>query len=287
MTTETVALLPIIKALAQSIIFASGTQNISDTWYQQFFTTNHQQHTLINTYAPAHKELSHFTQNELGAWASRSYEELNNILASKDFDIRLEPFDRGFGVVSILDIKTEWLHAGTPTTILCPDNGQTYDGVEISKGYKVFSSANHEHPIAQLCTQSGDIIYLTKATEQQSGFELLDTVNTIKRDLTESYDYNGKLIFPKACIDHQPDVSWLLGMGFDTYSIEQAKQQTKFTLDETGAEVKSAVAIALMESICCSNNLVIDQPYIVWWERKGVSIPVVVALVAQDSWQQE
>ncbi len=285
MTTETVALLPIIKALAQSIIFASGTQNISDTWYQQFLTTNQQQHTLINTYAPAHKELSHFTQDELGAWASKNYQELNDILASKEFDIRLTPFD-GFGVVSILDIKTEWLHAGSPTTISCPDNGQTYNGVEIAKGYKVFSSANHEHPIAQLHTQSGDTIYLTKATEQQSGFELLDTIQTIKRDLTANNDYDGKLIFPKACVDHQPDVSWLLGMEFDIYTLEQAKQQTKFTLDETGAEVKSAVAIGWTESVCYSNNLVIDQPYIVWWERKDVSIPVVVALVAQDSWQK-
>jgi hypothetical protein len=289
MTTETVAILPIIKALAQSIIFASGTQNISDTWYQQFFTTNPQQQILINTYAPAHKELSQFTQDELGAWASRSYEELNDILTSKEFDIRLAPFSPdGFGVVSILDIKTEWQHAGSPTTILCPDNETTYHGVAISKGYKVFSSANHEHPIAQLCTQSGDVIFLTKATKQQSGFELLQTVQNIKSNLKEIDEYNGKLIFPKACVNHQPDVSWLKGMSFDIYTIDQAKQQTKFNLNETGAEVKSAVAIGLMEcAYGIKKDFIIDQPYIAWWERDGVSIPVVAALVAQDSWQQQ
>jgi hypothetical protein len=290
MTTETIAVLPIIKALAQSIIFASSTQNLSDTWYQQFLTTNTQQQILLNTYAPAYKELSQLTDIELGAWASRNHEELNDILASKEFDIRLAPFDpHGFGVISILDIKTEWLHAGSPTTIVCPDNGETYNGVAISKGYKVFSSAHHEHPIAQLCTQSGDTIYLTKAAHQQSGFELLNTIQNIKENLKEIYDYNGNLIFPKACVNHQPDVSWLQGMTmtFDDYTINQAKQQTKFNLDETGAEIKSAVAIGWAECAYPANNLIIDQPYIAWWERDGVSVPVIVALIAQDSWQKK
>jgi hypothetical protein len=287
MTTETVAILPIIKALAQSIIFASGTHNISDTWYQQFLTTNNQQQTLLNRYAPAHKELSQFTPEELGAWASKNHEELNTILASKDFDIRLAPLDAGgFGVVSILDITTEWQHAGLPTTIVCPDNETTYNAVAMSKGYKVFSSANHEHPIAQLYTQSGDVIYLTKATEQLSGFELLNTINNIKENLPETNDYYGKLIFPKACVNHQPDVSWLEGLTFDIYNIDQAQQQTKFNLDETGAEVKSAVAIGFAECSCGGNTLIIDQPYIAWWERNGVSVPVVAALIAQDSWQK-
>ena len=112
MTTETVAVLPIIKALAQSIIFAFSTPNLPDTWYQQFITTNNQQQTLINTYAPAYKELSHFTHNELNAWASRNHEELNAILASKDFNIRLESFEGGFGVVSI---SVSYTHLTLPT----------------------------------------------------------------------------------------------------------------------------------------------------------------------------
>jgi hypothetical protein len=248
---------------------------------------NVQQQTFINSYASAYKELSQFTETELGAWASRSHEELNDILASKDFNIRLEPFNGGFGVVSILDITTKWQHAGSPTTVFCPDDAQIYDGVAMTKGFKTFSSTNHTHPIAQLSTQSGDIIYLTKAIEQQGGFGLLNTINKIKENFTEISGYDGKLIFPKACVDHQPDVSWLKGMKFDDYTLEQAKQQTKFTLDETGAEVKSAVAIGWAECSCGGNDLVIDQPYIAWWERKDVSIPVVAALIAQDSWQKE
>jgi hypothetical protein len=31
----------------------------------------------------------------------------------------------------------------------------------------------------------------------------------------------------------------------------------------------------------------ITRPYIIWWEKKGVAIPVVAAIVAHDSWQEE
>lgn len=286
MITETVAILPIIKALTQAALFISGTQNVSDTWYQQFFTYNDKQHVLMNHYAPQHHDLSHFTHTELGAWASRSHVELNDILESKGFDIRLAPFVDGFGVVSILDVKTKWQQAGSATTIFCPETEQTYHGVAIPKGYKVFASANHEYPIAQIATQSGDTVFLTKATQQVSGFELLNTVKTIKANLTEISDYNGDLIFPKASVNHQPDVSWLIGMQLNDYTIEQAKQQTKINLNETGAEVKSAVAIGFSECMYrATTDLIIDQPYLIWWERENVSIPVVAALIAQDSWQ--
>lgn len=293
MTTETIAILPMIKALAQATLFASGTQTLPDTWHQEFMTKNDKQQTLMRTYAPTHKELSWFSQEELGAWASTNNVELNDILKSKNFDIQLEPFTDGFGMVSILDMKTQWRRPGSPTTIFCPNTKDTYQGVEMKKGFSVYESPNHVHPIAKLYTKSGDTIFLTEATEQKSNFELLNTIQRIKADLQDITFYfaSGVLQFPKAAVNHQPDVSWIEEMGIDTYSkysIKKAKQQTKFNLDEIGAEVKSAFAcITEEQSGCERQDLIINKPYIAWRERENVSIPVVAALIAHDSWQKK
>jgi hypothetical protein len=286
MKTTTVSVLPMMKALGQAVLFMTNTQQLPENWHQEYKPINKQQEVLMQQYASQHKDLSKFTQEELGAWASKNHEDLNKILESKDFQIRLEKFDpRGFGMLSILDMKTQWKQKGEKHMVIRPGDG-FYKGAKITgkDTYSVFESKNHAHPIAALHTKSGDTVYLTEATEQKDGFELLDLIRKIKSDLKEVRGYAG-VTFPIADVDHKADVSWLKNMGLaDDYFIDQAMQQTKFKLDQEGAKVKSTFAASV--SKCLPEYVEIKNPYIAWWEKKGVAIPVVAAIVAFDSWQK-
>ena len=71
----------------------------------------------------------------------------------------------------------------------------------------------------------------------------------------------------------------------DGDSISQALQQTKFKMNQFGARVKSAVAIAVSRAMSREVGLDIDQPFYLWIERDGVTVPVMYAYLDQEDWK--
>jgi len=285
--TQTITLWPIIKALLQAALFLSNNPNTPpDNWNTQWHTTNETQQLFVQNYLSQHKDIAKFKPDELKAWASKNYQELNDILTKEHFSIQLEPFPtNGFGMVAILDVMMEWQSPGTSKKITTKDNS-IYAGVEIERGFNVLTSDKHAHPIACIKTKSGDMVWVTIADKPRKDFDLLNYINSIKKSIQQDDQYQS-VMFPKIDLDQQPDITWLLKMSYAGYFIAQAKQQTKLKMNEFGAHVKSAAAIAMMRSMPPSNKktLVIDQPFFCWIEKPDVSIPVFAGYLDTDVWK--
>ena len=252
---------------------------------------NNEQYHFLTDFFSKRDHLRGFSEKEFRNWVSRIASELNEVLRREGFDIQLQDFQDGeFGIVSILDVLVEWLVRGMKTEIYVNDT--EYPAVRLENtAFEPYTSFGHRHPIAMLYTKSGDKVYMTIADRPYRDFGLIDRINGIRGDLRRAsrYDY---LKFPMVNLNHQVDISWLKGMWtIDANSgqraeISQALQQVKFKMNETGARVKSAVAIGVRFVSALSNQpLVIDKPFFLWIEREGMSTPIIYAYIDQEDWK--
>ena len=279
--SATAVIWPIMSALCKGALFIGANAGL---WQP----VNTQQELFLANHFAQREELKEFSDTELRAWASRDHEKLNKILFEEGFSITLEPFGLdGFGVVSILDVLIKWLHEGTKGELAI--DGVTYPAVSLDKAVTALHYGKKE--IAQLQTRSADTVWMTIADEPLEGFALLERIKSIKNALTQSdIDYNAIVTFPMVDINQQVDIDWLLGMKLPGFEINQAKQQTKFKMNEKGAHVRSAVAIGLMRS-CAKppkprTHIIINKPFYIWVERPGLSHPVFAGYITPDSWKE-
>jgi hypothetical protein len=285
--SSTTVLAPIAKAL----MVAAQFLNTDPAGYRP--ATQQQEQFLQAQYTQqARTELGKFTAQELKTKASTSATEINQFLKEHGFTIELQPFGpQGFGVAAILDVELAWKFPGTATTVM--HNNVEHDAVTMRKGFTVFTTDQHPEPVARINTQSADTVYITKAHKQPlTGDALLahiklahiKTVQGAQQAHDRSYS---NIVFPMVDLDQQEDISWLKGMTLKNYFITQALQQTKFKMNEVGARVKSAAALALDGAMQTTEekNLVIDEPFYIWIERDGVTAPVFAAYVTPENWK--
>lgn len=289
--SHTVVVAPIMSALVK-VEDVLGKDRI---WHAR----NQEQKEFLVEFFSKRSELAKFSERELRSWVSFVADELNAILKTEGFDIRLDEFEEGeFGVVSILDILVEWLAAGTKFPIRT--ESQEYAGVKMMPSAEIdsqparcfmsYESKKHPYPVALVLTKSGDRVYMTVADEELKDFSLVRRIDMIRSSLESGgrYEY---LLFPMVDLNHEPDVSWLLKMctideGGQAREISQAKQQTKFKMNQFGARVKSAVAIGIgITSVQREMPLVIDKPFFLWIEREGATIPVLYAYLDYEEWK--
>ncbi len=229
---------------------------------------------------------------EIESTSSRSHEVINNFLRRRGFSIQLDPFNQpgDFGVASVLKLVLEWMIKGKATTI--QSKGVIYPAVRMdAKGVNFYNSPEHNHPIVVIKTKSGDEVGLTMVDESLSQEDLAFKAATVFKTLHPSDEEFAGLIFPMIDLDQQPDVSWLLGMntmGKDGRPgiISQALQQTKFSMDELGAQVQSAVAIAVSRGIGGPVHHVIDKPFICVVSRGDLTQFIFTGYLAQDYWKK-
>lgn len=288
--SETMVLGPIIAALVKSedILGKNRKWNPGNAIQGKF----------LDEFFSKRNELAGFSKEELRSWASRIAAELNKILAEEGFNIRLQDFlPEEFGVVSILDVLVEWLKEGEKSQLRV--NGADYSAVtmkpmaeiagELKHVYEVFIPSGYAEPVAMLYTKSGDRVYMTVADGPAKGFELIAKIDQIRKCLDGGrYWHCDWLQFPTIDLNQKVDISWLIGMRTTDDKeqesvISQALQQTKFKMNEFGARVKSAVAIAVLKGM--SQGLVIDKPFFLWIERKGMSIPLMYAYINEEDWK--
>lgn len=292
MASSTMVVSPIMAALikAEDII---GKNRI-------WTSINTEQKKFLDQFFSKRAELSKLSEKELRSWVSFVASELNEILAQEGFDIRLEDFAPDeFGVVSILDVLVEWLAEGKHFPLQV--NGREYPAVRLNPSvevgneskmvFKAFISPTHSQPVAVVYTKSGDRVYMTVAERPEKDFALVKTIEQI-RSAVRTNAYFDYLMFPMADLNQQVDISWLVGMQTtkqdtkDPVYISQAKQQTKFKMNQFGARVKSAVTMVMKTtSVRRDMPLIIDKPFLLWIEREGVSFPVMYAYLDIEDWK--
>jgi hypothetical protein len=226
---------------------------------------------------------------ELRCWAKRTAQELNAILREKGFDIQLTPWvpsDGRFGTLSIIDIAVLWPQIGT----IAPQI-DGHPAFRLAAGAIASCSVveGHEHPIVRLRTRTDDVVCIAIHDAPAGPFELVAAVATLRAaEVLEPRGYAG-VVLPMVELDAQPDLQWLCGIATDSPSgpwlITEALQQIRFGMNQHGARAKEATALAVGRSAAPRGDYVVDAPFLVWFERDGVGVPLFQAHVSEDDWK--
>ena len=284
MATHTFTPHPIFAALLKAGNELGGVQWQSESEMQRYF--------LSKLYYPHLSEIEQFSDTELRSWVSEVADELNKILSTEGFDIQLDELQNNeIGVVAILNLLIEWLERGAPVSIR--NSNGVYPGVKIQQeridGHDTFIpyyNSHYSHPIAMISAKNGDTVWMTVADKEIAGFELFKHIEQIRNNLFV-YPEQTFVHFPMIDLDHQSDISWLIGLPHTGDGhITQAMQQTKFKMNERGAHLKSAVAIATLRGmIPRASEIIIDKPFYLWIERPNVKLPIICAYMDYDVWK--
>lgn len=229
---------------------------------------------------------------------SRDYKVLNQFLKDEGFSIELQPFrdPDDFGAASVLKLAMEWETAGTAETLTLDgdESGKYFDAVRMKKNVPEFRNApGHNHPVVSLATKGGrDTVHLTMVDNPLTDGQVMDKAIELLGRMHFSDDEFDGVIFPMVDLDVQPDISWLLGINTDGTDgrpaiVNQAKQQTKFAIDEFGAKVESAVVIGVTRSIARRTEPhVINRPFLAMVTREGVKNLIFAGYISPAHWKR-
>lgn len=300
----TAAILPILAALN----VAQDALHI-----EKWVDTNPTQTVLMDQYYSKTHELKNLLPQELSSCASSDFDEVNNFLKSKGFDIQLDTSKGKTGdlaVASILDIALKWKVPGEKSWIMFSrdisgrkpspkGNGilpggcivlDEYPAVSMKSGYTIRKTSDKQYILA-VEAENGDIVYMTLADKPLQSFDLLAKIQSLSsktyKDVTNNYS---QILFPMVDIDQKVDISWLIGLSDSSgnWSILDALQQTRFQMNEKGAAVQSAVAIHVTYRSISTPKPVfeIDKPFYLWIERPGMSMPLFAAYISKVDWKE-
>lgn len=241
--------------------------------------------------------LNKLTKEELFAQADYDPEVLEKVLKERGFDIRFsEREKKNLKIISILDLAFKWKEKGVLLDRAAPDapGGDRYKYVSMKRrletGLKFLSDE-----LSSIETKSGDVVWFLNVNEEEPReFELLNRIREAKSELPKNpaeYRTDESILhFPHVDINETVDIKWLEKVRFlDGKSyISEAKQQTKFKLDEKGGKVESAVTLGVEKSAAPDFEKpkirVLDKNFICWVERPGVKDPIFAGLITRDNW---
>lgn len=210
------------------------------------------------------------------------------------------PTFHGVKVISELNFLVHWFKKGKAIVQERERDGLKFDAVKLSgAGTIIFKDKNgYPFPVARLKTETDDLVYITRATEELTGIELFEKVG--KFELVRHVEYENKykgVIFPMVeLIDKPVDLSFLIGINApldkeNFIVINKAKSENTLKMNEVGARVIARAAINAMIIGCRSDSipcqpLVIDEPYYVWFKRPDLSKPLFAGYFDEKDWKK-
>lgn len=241
--------------------------------------------------------LERFSDEELQAFSSYDFDFLNRKLAERDFKIRLEKLrEDDFGVVAFLKVAFEWRQEAQKRSIEAGD--KQYPAIELNrtKHKARFSEVvlgGQKRLVVSVPTKGKDTVHFAVAANPVTDeLEMKNIIANLREKLarndvmevTKVRHFDG-LIVPMVSLDIEKELDWMIGVGLNEYIIAQAKQQTKFAMDEKGIRVKDAVALG-MTRCAPAVSYVINSPFFVWIEREGVSEPYFSGYITPEHWKK-
>lgn len=204
--------------------------------------------------------------------------KVNKFLEEKGFTIRLEnqggPFD--VYAASVLDMNVRWKAAGKATTMQLAESDKEVDSVVMKSVAAVFESRGHDNPIVQIDTKDGDMVFMTRyegaiPEDQTSLRRIVQKLAQSKKPADRKY---AGAEFPMVDFDKSGDIMELIGARStatdgDPLEIRQAKYQHRLRMNEIGARAQAAAAIGMLKGFGPA-PVVIDGPFILWFERDGI-----------------
>lgn len=228
---------------------------------------------------------------ELEAIASFNIGEINQFLVDKGYpDVQLDRLS-DLGVAAVLDLMVEWSVPGKESTF--EYEGEIYPAVSMKNEentVKFFQSKYSANPVACLSTKDNKTsVYMTVWEGNNPQADITELGTQVASCKSHLPGYKG-LRFPMADVNDSPNIEEILGLackGEDDRPlwIDQAKQKNRIRMNQFGARAQSVTAMGMSRSISFDKTMVIDRPFLVWFMREGISIPLIAALVYPDSWK--
>lgn len=226
--------------------------------------------------------------------ASWNAEDVNAFLRANGFAIEIPPLAKNeFGVASILDLLVEWEEKGKITKIKTP-YGELYPAVRMSKtGFYLLEAEECPHPIVGLRTKDPNVIvYMTMIDQPPVNYidicTMAERFSSKKKIVNNPYD---GVVFPMVNLDQLVDISWIQGLQTETSGglpviIAKALQQTRLRINNVGARAQSSFAmVGLVLGGSDERYLEINQPFVVWFEQKGIREPLFVGYIVESDWK--
>lgn len=234
-----------------------------------------------------------YDSNELRSMASPDVAVVNAFLRREGFNIQLQPSSGdALNIASILKIDSSWKFGGRATEIR-DQRGTPYPAIEITKGIRFLKTpggTDIADMVIEIATaREGEFLYIVPSGRVRGSAMAARQMNTV------TTEYTG-VRFPMVDLDVREDVSSLIGMPiFDATGkrtigrIGQALQQTKLALDERGARVESAAAVAVSRGIQIETIFTINNNFGVCILRNRPENKVehvITALLPRSVWKR-
>lgn len=291
MASHTMVVAPIISALVEAEKMLGKKQN----WQ----TENLQQVKFINDFFSKRNELSLFKPEELRSWVSDNADELNSVLVKEGFAFKVKEFlPHKLGIVSIINILIEWLTKGAEETI--KHSNKTYPAILMKNEamaesqslpiFETYVSSVHEHPVFCANTKTGERVFMTVAEKEVAAFSLVFVIEKIRKRRA-SRGCCDHLLVPMIDYGEVNEILWLTGLANtdkqgQKWEISEALQQTKFKMNCRGMHIKSMAMTPIRVTSNLSPKIYeIDQPFLLWVERRGLDIPIIYAYLDETSWK--
>lgn len=224
-------------------------------------------------------DLSVFDPSELRS-AAGTIPEINRFLKAEGFDLQLQEQDPGDdAVAAVLKVAISWQKPGSATKLTLV-NGTTVDAVSMNAGFQVFEGIGKTPIVRIASTRANEWVYLIPY-ESRAGYGA--QAQHVAKTLVPDESGYEKVLFPMIDMDVREDISPLLGMRMlvgnrEVARISQAIQQTRLKMDEKGASVESAAAVARSKGLSFSKTLSFDKTQfgVVVTRDNAAGKPVVV-----------
>jgi hypothetical protein len=280
-TSQTSCMLPLVGCLDA----AEKYLGLGRVWR----TINSKQQAFYDLFMiPGRREIGRVP--ELESIASHNSIEINDFLRTRGFSIKLEEFDRPdhLALASVLKVLVEWLSKGVVTSV----RDGAYPAVRLRRGISCYSVPRlSDTTVVSVETKSGDVVSMAMIKKPPAEFELAELIAKINKTKKRIFDFDG-VVFPMIDYNREVDISWMQGMhtrdrNDNPAVIGAAIQQTKFRMNEYGAKLESAAAMVMRTTTATRNpDLIIDQPFVLWIDRPGLSQPLLVAHFTEEVWKQ-
>ncbi|HLC38683.1 MAG TPA: hypothetical protein VJJ80_00935 [Patescibacteria group bacterium] len=247
-------------------------------------------------YNPCRAEIDKIPEIEYTASPKAS--EINEFLRQRGFSISIDFPENPmhFGAAGVLDVLVEWKIKGEKKPIRMGTK-VIPDAVRLPKeGVGFVKLLSLSEPIVHLETKSDVHVFMYQHPEHIDGFELLEMASDLTAQCQSTFnyhrDYDG-IHFPMVNLQQQVDLSWLLGINIDSLDgvpvdLVQVLQENKLRINEIGARAQSAtVGKMVFRGIEMPlPDYIIDQPFLIWFVRAGLSMPFFAAWVSEEDWKE-
>ena len=253
----------------------------------QWRTTNDIQHRYLESFGKLTPSETDILSAYLKGKATNIDSDLNNWFAENGFpNMKLSYPEHAMGFGAIFDLLVEWKRPGTKSKLTI-DN-QVFEAIKMKPGaVAAYNLEGYDYPMFVLDTQDkGWKVHLLETEFLLDDVDLLTVATDILVSKKSPFLFR-EVIFPSVDMEIDVNLEWLIGMGLEKtpFQINEAKKIVRLKLDDKGARVQSAVAIASRSFISQKGEVYrFTKPFFIIFANDNISIPPFVAIVSQDAW---